>query len=93
MSNFWRIVLDESAAKNLLPQIYVSQDILPKLKNNGEVQVDMQRIIRSTGSFSGLVINLKKILNKERWNKAWIELFLLSYGWYVTKNVCWRTKN
>ena len=60
-------------------------------KENGEVQVNMQRIMRNARSFSGLVINLTKILNIERWNKAWIELCLISYGWYVIKNA-WRRK-
>ena len=46
----------------------------------------------NAGSISGLVIDLKEILNRERWNKFWIELCLLSYGWYVIKNVWCRTK-
>ena len=87
MCNFWRVELDGSAVTKLLPQVYVSQDILLKAKKNGEVQVNMQRIIRNAGSFSGLVVDLKKILNIEKWTKAWIELCLLSYGWYVIKNV------
>ena len=90
--NFWRALLDGFAVTKLLPQVYVSQDIPPKPKRNGEAQVNMQRIIRNAGSFSGVVINLKKILNIERRNKAWIELCLLSYGWYIIKNVWRRTK-
>ena len=68
--NFRRVVLDRSAVTKLLLQIYVSQDILPKLKKNWEVQGNMQRIIQNVVSFSGLVNGLKKILNIERWNKA-----------------------
>ena len=37
--NFWRVVLDGSAVTKLPPQVYVSKDILPKPKKNGEVQV------------------------------------------------------
>ena len=29
-------------------------------------------------------------IEQERWNKSWIELYLLLYGWYVIKNVWWR---
>ena len=45
-----------------LPQVYVSQCIVPKLNKNGEVEVHMQRIIQNAGLFSRLVIDLKKIL-------------------------------
>ena len=92
MCNFWRVVLDGSVVTKLLLQVYISQDILPKPKKNVVVQVNMQRIMRNDGSFSGLVIDLKKMLNIERWNEAWIELCLLSYGWHVLKNVWWKTK-
>ena len=83
MCNFWQVVLDGSAVTKLLLQVYVSQEILPKTKKAGKVQANMQRIERNAGSFSGLVIDLKKILNIERWNKDWIDLCLVSYGWYA----------
>ena len=38
MCNFWRVVLDVSPVTKLLPQVYVSQDVLPKPKKNNEVQ-------------------------------------------------------
>ena len=79
--NFWQVVLDRPAVTKLLPQVDVSQDILPKPKENGDIQVSMQRIMRNAGSLSRLVIDPKKILNNERYSKAWIELCLLSYGW------------
>ena len=88
---FWRIVLDAKAMK-YLPQVYFSHpDILPKSKGP-VVQVNMQRIIRNAGSFSGLVIDMKKILNSEKWNRAWLDLILLSHGWYIIINVWWKTK-
>ena len=31
---------------------------------------------------------MKKILNSEKWNRAWLDLVLLSHGWYVIINVC-----
>ena len=89
---FWRVVQDASVVTKLLPQVYVLQDILPKPKKNDEFQVNMQKVIRNAESFTGLVINLKKMLNIERWNKAWIELCLPSHRWYVINNVWWRTK-
>ena len=90
MSKFWQVVLGRSAVTKLLPQVYVSQDVLPKPKKIGEIQVNMQTIIQNAGSFSGLVIDLKKILDIERWTKAWIKLFLLSYGLYeIILTIIW----
>ena len=66
---------------NYLPQVYFSHlDILSKSKGAG---VDMQRIIHNSGSFLALVIDMKKILNSKEWKRAWLDLDLLSHGWYV----------
>ena len=45
--NFWGVILEGPAIIKLLPQVYVWQDILPKPKKNGEVQVKMQIGYRS----------------------------------------------
>ena len=71
--NFRRVVPDRSSVTKLLSQVYISQDILPKPKN----YFSMQSIMRDVWSFSGLAIDLKKILNIERWNKVSVELCLL----------------
>ena len=81
--NFWRVVLNGSAVTKLLPQKNVSHNILPTPEKNGEFQVNMQRIIGNAGSLSELLIDLRKILNIERQDRAWIQLCLLSYGWYA----------
>ena len=86
--NFRRVVPDRSSVTKLLSQVYIAQDILPKPKN----YFSMQRIMRNAWSFSGLAIDLKKIMNIERWNKVWVELCLLWYGSHLIKNVWWRTK-
>ena len=76
-----------------LPQVYFSHpDIFPKLKE-AVVRVNKERIIHNAGLFSGLVINMKKILDSEKWNRVWLDLVLLSQGWYVIRNLWWKTKN
>ena len=76
-----------------LPQVYFSDlDIFPKLKE-AVIRVNKERIIRNAGLFSGLVINMKKILDSEKWNRVWLDLVLLSHGWYVIRNLWWKTKN
>ena len=37
----------------------------------------MQRIIRNAGSFSWLVLELKRISNNHQWNKASLDLIVL----------------
>ena len=37
----------------------------------------MQRIIRNAGSFSWLELELKRISNNHRWNKATLDLIVL----------------
>ena len=85
-------ILDRSAVTKLLPQVHFSQDILLKTKKNAEVQVNMQRVIQNNRSFSGSVIKLNKILNLGKWIKVWFELCVLSYGWYVIKNIVRKEK-
>ena len=77
----------------MLPRAYVpNEEILPKFKGGRIIRVNMQRIIKKAGSFSGLVIELKKILNSSNWNTAWLDLRLLSYGWYLIENIMWKKK-
>ena len=76
-----------------LPQVYFSDlDIFPKLKE-AVVRVNKERIIHNAGLFSGLVMNMKKILDSEKWNRVWLDLVLLSHEWYVIRNLWWKTKN
>ena len=64
--------------KNVLDRYLMTK--VRKPKRNGEAQVNVERIIRKAGSFSGLVISLKKILNIERQKKACIELYYNTDG-------------
>ena len=75
------------------PQVYFSHPVIfPKL-TEAVVRVNKERIIHNAGLFSGLVINMKKILDSEKWNRVWLDLVLLSHGWYVIRNLWWKTKN
>ena len=79
-------------ARQFLPQIYVpSQDILPKA-NKCMAKVNMQRKIRSAGSFSGLVLELKRIIKHKRWNLTWIDMCLILFGLYIIENGFWKIR-
>ena len=53
----------------------------------------MKRIIQNAGSFSGLALELKRITNNHPWNKAWLDLIVLSHGWDIIFNIFWKTKS
>ena len=70
---FWKIVMLSNARK-YLPSVYLSlPEVLPR-GLNGRIVSNMQRIIQNTGSFSGLTLELKNIINNPKWHTALIEL-------------------
>ena len=89
---FSRLILNLERAKQLLPQVYVPyNNVLPK--NRLGIKVNMQWITQNAGSFSGLVLELKRIINNHRWNKAWLDLIILLHGRYIITNIFWKIKN
>ena len=54
---------------------------------------NIQRIIRNTGSFSGLTLELKNIINNPKCHTAWNELVLMAHGWYVIENIFGNRRN
>ena len=73
---------------NHLPRVYISNnDCLPKLTDSGEIRVNLLRIIRSYGSSSKIVLELKRNISSSNWNTAWIILALENFAWYI---VLWR---
>ena len=44
------------------------------------IRVNMQQIIQNARSFSGLVLELKRIINNHRWNNTWLDLVVSSHG-------------
>ena len=89
---FWRTVM-LSKARKYLPSVYLSlPEILPR-GSNCRIVCNMQRIIRNTGSFSGLTLELKNIINNPKWHTTWTELVLMAHGWYVIENIFGNRRN
>ena len=71
-----------------LPRIYINAcDYLPKPRKSGELVVNIQRLIRNFGSASGIVMEVKRIVQSRFWNTAWLVLLSENYGWYIIKNI------
>ena len=34
----------------------------------------------------------KQIINSPKWNTAWISLFAEAFGWYIIKNIIWKSQ-
>ena len=73
-----------------LPRIYIPYpDNLPKAIN-GIRTVSVQRMIRLFGSFSGVMTELKQIINNKHWNAAWGMLALYRLGLSIIENLFWK---
>ena len=59
--------LVEKKGMDHLPRVYLSGPFaLPKQRNLGETSVNMQRIIRSHGSMSVIMLELKQIISSPK---------------------------
>ena len=77
-----------------VPRIYINAyDYFPKPRKSGKLVVNIQRLIRNFGSASGIVMELKRIVQSRFWNTAWFVLLSENYGWYIIKNISWKKKN
>ena len=77
-----------------LPRIYINaRDYLPKPRKNGKLVVYIQLLIRNFASASGIIMELKIIVQSRFWNTAWLVLLSENYGWYIIKNIFWKKKN
>ena len=69
VSRFFQIVAD-GKTRAFLPQIYFSRpDLVPK-PVKGKITVNMQQLIKNFGSFSGIVMSLKDIINHPKYCSA-----------------------
>ena len=82
------------ASKNLedLPRIYVNNpELLPKPKR-GKYVVSIMGLIKKFGSFSGIVFDIKHMLNFSGWNSTWLVLLPCTYSWFIILNFFWKKR-
>ena len=81
---------DKDAMQHL-PRVFIKYaSCLPKKRKNGEVVVNSQKKIRSFGSNSGIVLNLKRIILSPKWNTSWLILLPEKNDWYIVKDIYWK---
>ena len=94
VSQFWKIVADSQKFKQMFPRVYFSwTDCLPAAKD-GKVLVNKNKIIKTMGKGSGLVVSLKETISESRWHfvVGALELLAQSYGWYIIQNIFWKKR-
>lgn len=73
--------------------VYLNADVentLNPLKLKA-VSVSVRAIIRASGSGSGLMAEVKRVLGgNTKWINAWLELVAGRHGWYTIKNIFWK---
>ena len=76
-----------------LPRIYISAcDYLPKPRKNGELVANIQRLTGNFGSASGIVMELKRIVQSRFWDAAWLLLLLKTMDGILSKTFSGRKR-
>ena len=77
--------------KDNLPRVYCNPELLPKPKSGRHI-VCIQSLIRKFDSFSGAVLEIKRIVNFSRWNSAWFVLIPDTHLWLIVLNIFWKNR-
>ena len=75
-----------------LPRIYLNNPgVLPKPKR-GKFVVSIMSLIRKFGSFSGIVLVIRHMLNFSGWNPPWLFRLLCPRSRFITLDLFWKKK-
>ena len=85
---FYQII---ETLKRILPTIYISDSTWLN-QQPGNRAVNTQRLFEGFGSWSNIIIELKRIIASSKWNSVWVVLFLDVLGWFFMSNI-FRRKN
>jgi len=56
--------------------------------------ISVRRMIQVSGSGSGLITEVKQLLNNSYWANGWLFLKIVAiHGWYIIVRVCYRKGN
>ena len=86
---FFQIVADTKTRAFLL-QVYFSRPDLSPKSVKEKITVSMQQLVRNFGSFSGIVMSLKEIINHPKYCTAWLLLAVIKYSRYIIEDIFWK---
>ena len=81
VNRFFACVVKETQA----PCIYIR----PNLFENIPKKIDVMTIIEAAGIGSGLVIEIRRTIQRTNWKNAELTLKLLKYNWYEIIDISW----
>ena len=84
VSHFFKAIVDNVAR----PRIY-----LPELMDFADLHhVSVRRIILMKGKGSGVVNEIKQLINSVNWANAWIKVRFTGLGWFTIECIYWRKR-
>ena len=81
-------------AMGFLPRLYVNDHtVFPKEKRvPGEIHMNVKRLNQFLGVHSGIIVEVRRIINNPRWCCAWLVLLAEAYDWYIVTNIYWKKR-
>ena len=77
-------------ARKKLPMVHISNAFgLPKGR---KIVVNMHRVIENYGTYSGVVMELKRLIGHPSWNSVWLVLIPEAYSWFILEDMYWEGK-
>ena len=77
--------------KLTLTRVYLSDERVLNQKS-GKRAVSVQRLVKRFGSYSGVILGLKRIINSSKWNHGWVVLLPDVHSWFIFANIFWRKR-
>ena len=77
--------------KLTLPRVYISDEQVLNQKS-GKRAASVQRLIKRFGLYSGVILELKRIINSSKRNHALVVLLPDAHSWFIVTNIFWRKR-
>ena len=69
-----------------LPRIYIRPNLISNMPN----PVSVRRLLQAAGPKSGIIDEIKSIIQEPRWLNAWLHLQEVEYRWFEILSIWWR---
>lgn len=79
-------------AMGFLPRIYLNDESVLGNRISHEYQMNVKSLRKSFGIHSGLIREVKKIIQSSKWHCAWLSLVAEAHGWYIIKRIYWKSR-
>ena len=74
-----------------LPEIYLDSSIFPDVPRDTPISV--RRLISLYGRYSGVGIEIRRIINNNKWHYAWLKITECENRWFRITSIFWRSRS